>query len=68
MAPTVGIVGRTYIPGTGEGQGASSCPGASCESAGSHVLSMTSSNNTEQFCILPYSLYILSLTLVYAVS
>ena len=41
---TVGMVGRMYIPKTGEWGGASNCPGLACGSTGGHDLSMTSSN------------------------
>ena len=42
--PPVGTVGRVYIPGTGEGRGASNCPGSVLGSTCGHILSMTSFN------------------------
>ena len=43
-APTVGTVGRTYIPRAGEGNGASDCPGPAHRATSGHILSMSSSN------------------------
>ena len=52
MAPTVGMVGRVYIPRTRRGWGASDCPGLAQGSIGGHVLLMTSSstNSDPQRC------------------
>lgn len=44
MAPTVGMVGRLHIPRTGEGRGASDCPGPILRPAGGCVFSISSSN------------------------
>lgn len=44
--PPVGTVGRVYIPRTGEGRGASNCPGSVLGSTCGHILSMTSFNKT----------------------
>lgn len=44
MTASVGIVGRIYIPRTGEGEQASSCMGPALRSTRGHVLSVTSCN------------------------
>lgn len=49
--PTVGMMGKPYIPKTGEGEGASTCPDPAQGSTSDHILSMTSSN----ISILTYS-------------
>ena len=45
MAPAVGMVGGMYIPRRRRVWGASDCLGSAYRSPGSHVHSMTSSNN-----------------------
>lgn len=46
MAPAVGLVGRSYIPSTGAGWGASDRLGPALGSTRGHMLSLTSSNTT----------------------